>query len=72
LNSMMRDEDHARWFIEKHQDKLLYGSDCNDLAGTGPTCQGWLTIQTIGRLSPSDEAKRKILFGNAARLIRLA
>jgi len=23
-----RDEDHARQFILRHQDKLLYGSDC--------------------------------------------
>ena len=72
LNSMMRDEDHARWFIAKHQDKLLYGSDCNDHAGTGPTCQGWMTIRTIGRLAPDQAAERKILSGNAARLMRLA
>lgn len=72
LNSMMRDEEHARWFIKKHQDKLLYGSDCNDRAGTGPTCQGWMTIQTIGRLAPDEAAKRKILFDNAGRMFRLA
>jgi predicted TIM-barrel fold metal-dependent hydrolase len=71
LNSMMRDEEHARWFIEKHQDKLLYGSDCNDRAGTGPTCQGWMTIQTIRRLAPDEAARRKILFENAARLLHL-
>ena len=71
LNSMMRDEDHARWFIEKHQDKLLYGSDCNDHAGTGPTCQGWMTIQTIGRLAQDEGAKRKILYANSARMFRI-
>jgi predicted TIM-barrel fold metal-dependent hydrolase len=30
LNALTRDEDHARAFIERHQDKLIYGSDCND------------------------------------------
>jgi predicted TIM-barrel fold metal-dependent hydrolase len=72
LNSMMRDEDHARAFLARHQDKLLYGSDCNDRAGTGPTCQGWMTIQTINRLAPDEAAKRKIFYGNSARLFRLA
>jgi predicted TIM-barrel fold metal-dependent hydrolase len=71
LNSMMRDEDHARAFLARHQDKLLYGSDCNDRAGTGPTCQGWMTIQTINRLAPDDVAKRKILYENSARMFRL-
>ena len=29
LNALIRDEEHARGFIERHQDKLLYGSDCH-------------------------------------------
>ena len=30
LNALTRDEDHAREFLRRHQDKILYGSDCND------------------------------------------
>jgi predicted TIM-barrel fold metal-dependent hydrolase len=71
LNSMTRDEDHAREFLKRHQDKLLYGSDCNDKAGTGTACQGAGTIAAIRRLSASKEIERKLLYDNARRLFRL-
>ena len=31
LNALTRDEDHAREFIKRHQDKLLFGSDCTEI-----------------------------------------
>jgi uncharacterized protein len=71
LNALRRDEDHARWFIEKHQDKLLYGSDCDDRVGSGPKCQGAQTIAEIRRLSPSKAVERKLLYQNARKLLRL-
>jgi predicted TIM-barrel fold metal-dependent hydrolase len=71
LNSMLRDEDHARDFLKRHQDKLLFGSDCNDREGSGPKCQGSQTIAAIRRLAPGHQAERKILYGNAAKLLRL-
>jgi len=71
LNALRRDEDHARWFIEKHQDKLLYGSDCDDRVGSGPKCQGAQTIAEIRSLAPSKAVERKILYGNAKKLLRL-
>ncbi len=40
LNALLRDEDHARAFLARHQDKLLYGSDCSDRVGSGPKCSG--------------------------------
>ena len=33
LNALLRDEEHARGFLTRHQDKLMYGSDCNDAVG---------------------------------------
>ncbi|MFV1994724.1 MAG: amidohydrolase family protein, partial [Verrucomicrobiales bacterium] len=39
-NSITRDEDHARAFIARHQDQLLYGSDCADIEGKGDKCSG--------------------------------
>ena len=67
LNSMLRDEDHARGFLERHQDRLLFGSDCNDSeAGTG-RCTGTLILRAIRRLA-SPAAVPKILSGNALRL----
>jgi predicted TIM-barrel fold metal-dependent hydrolase len=71
LNSLLRDEDHARGFIERHQDKLLYGSDCNDAIGHGQECQGARTIAAVRRLSPSKEIERKLLYNNSKRLFRL-
>ncbi len=71
LNSMVRDEDHARGFLERHQDKIMFGSDCNDIAGRGPSCQGWLTIHTVRRLAPSKKIERKILYENAKRMFSL-
>jgi uncharacterized protein len=71
LNALLRDEDHARDFLKRHQDKLLFGSDCNDREGAGPKCQGSQTIAAIRRLAPDKKVERKLLYGNAARLLRL-
>lgn len=68
LNALTRDEDHARAFLERHQDKILYGSDCLDHFGRAPECQGAQTIAAIRRLAPSRAIERKILFGNAAKM----
>lgn len=69
LNFFLRDEDHARWFLERHQDKLLFGSDCADAIGRGPGCQGAQTLAQVRRLVEDREARRKILSGNARRLM---
>jgi predicted TIM-barrel fold metal-dependent hydrolase len=71
LNSLIRDEDHARQFLERHQDKLLFGSDCTDAEGLISTCQGARTIAEIRKLSSSKSIERKLLFDNAKKLFRL-
>ena len=71
LNAIKRDEDHARGFFDRHQDKLMYGSDCPDPAGFGPTCTGAGMISAIRRLSPSKDVERKILYHNAKKLYKL-
>lgn len=71
LNSLTRDEDHTREFLKRHQDKLLYGSDCNDTIGRGRGCQGAQTIATIRRLAANKEIERKILYGNSKKLFRI-
>ena len=71
LGALVRDEDHARGFLERHQDKLLYGSDCNDTIGRGPGCQGAQTIAAIRRLAPSKAIERKLLYENAKKLMKL-
>ncbi len=71
LNSLRRDEDHTRGFLDRHQDKLMYGSDCNDSLGRGPGCQGAQTIKTISELSLNDDIRAKIFYRNAARLLKI-
>jgi predicted TIM-barrel fold metal-dependent hydrolase len=71
LNALQRDEDHARAFLARHQDKLLYGSDCSDRIGSGPKCSGSQQLATVRRLSPNPQATEKMLYGNAARLFRI-
>jgi predicted TIM-barrel fold metal-dependent hydrolase len=71
LNSLLRDEDHTRWFLEKHQDKILYGSDCADTLGRGPGCQGAGTIAAIRKYAANKTVERKILHDNSRQLFRL-
>jgi predicted TIM-barrel fold metal-dependent hydrolase len=71
LNAFTRDEDHAREFIRRHQDKLLFGSDCNDSDGHGSKCSGAQMIAAIRRLSPTKDIQRKLLYQNARRVFRI-
>jgi len=71
LNFQTRDEDHARWFIDKHQNKLLLGTDCDERVGRGAKCDGAQIIAGIRRLAPNKAAERKILYENAKKLLRI-
>ena len=71
-NSMLRDEEQARGFLKRHQDKLLFGSDCSDPAGKGEKCIGTNTLAAIRRLAPDATAVRKILHDNATRVMRIS
>ncbi|MEO8766577.1 MAG: amidohydrolase family protein [Ginsengibacter sp.] len=75
-HSLTRDEDHARKFLERHQDKLLFGSDCPDPANfegvpPGTPCQAIRTIAEIRKLAPTRQVERKILYENAKKLFKL-
>lgn len=71
LNSMKRDEEQARAFLHRHQDKLMYGSDCDDPAGSGEACQGAQTIAEVRRLVPEARIRRKLFAENAKRVFRI-
>jgi predicted TIM-barrel fold metal-dependent hydrolase len=71
LNALQRDQEHAHEFLKRHQDKLLYGSDCNDHVGTGPKCSGSQQIAMIRKLA-SPEIQKKIFWDNAARIIKVS
>jgi predicted TIM-barrel fold metal-dependent hydrolase len=70
-NALERDPDHARAFIERHQNQLVFGSDCSDHVGHGNICTGWATIQSVRRLASGKAVERKLLYENARRIYRL-
>jgi predicted TIM-barrel fold metal-dependent hydrolase len=69
LNALTRDEGFTREFLVRHQNKLIFGSDCSDSEGAGEKCIGSQTIATIRRLA-SPDVQRKLLYGNAKKLFR--
>lgn len=71
LNALTRDELFTADFLARHQDRLLFGSDCSDSDGAGAGCQGSQTIAALRRLAPSRAIERKLLYGNARQLFRL-
>ena len=70
LNAFQRDEAQAGEFIERHQDKLLYGSDCSDHVGTGLKCSGSQQIAEMKKLA-SPAIQKKLFWDNAARIVKL-
>jgi predicted TIM-barrel fold metal-dependent hydrolase len=71
LNSMTRDEDHAREFLARHQDKLMFGSDCDDSVGRGEACTGASILAAVRRLAPNQDAIRKMFHSNASRILKI-
>src|SRR4029079_6677709 len=59
LNALTRDEAFARDFGARHQDKLIFGSDCSDPDGAGTSCLGAQIIAAVRRLAPDKGAERK-------------
>jgi predicted TIM-barrel fold metal-dependent hydrolase len=71
LNFLVRDSEFAAGFIERHQNKLLFGSDCDDVLGAGPGCQGAQILANLRKLAPNKQVERKILYENARKLLKL-
>lgn len=69
LNALLRDETFTREFFNRHQNKLMYGSDCQDADTKAKECSGIKCLEAVRRLSPSKKVERKILYENAQRLL---
>ena len=70
-SALKRDPEHARGFLARHQDKLMFGSDCTDVTGLPANCSGARQIAQVRQFAPNKAAERKILYGNAKKLFRL-
>lgn len=71
LNSYLRDEDFTRDFFTRHQDKLIFGSDCADSVGEGKACDGAQIIAAVRRLASAKSVERKLLYENAKKMFKL-
>jgi len=71
LNAFKRDEEHGRDFFVRHQDKLIYGSDCNDSVGFGEKCLGAQMIAEIRKLVPTAKIRQKLFSGNAKKVFTI-
>lgn len=71
LNALTRDEAFTGNYFIRHQDKLIYGSDCADAAGKGKACDGSQIIEAVRRLAPTKKVERKLLYENAKKVFRL-
>jgi predicted TIM-barrel fold metal-dependent hydrolase len=69
-NAFKRDPEHARAFLQRHQDKLLFGSDCTDVTAELAVCSGARQIAQIRQFAPTKAVERKLLFENAKKLFR--
>jgi len=71
LNALTRDADFTPDFLKRHQDKLVFGSDCEDTVGSGDKCQGAQILAAIRRFAPGRKIEGKILHDNAKKLLKL-
>ena len=81
-NSLGRDPDFAARFLERHQDKLMFGSDCpcRDGAGAGQVSQEkWIKDKCVARETlaalrklAAPEVFRKIAWANGMKLLRIS
>lgn len=71
LNALTRDEAFTGNFLNRYQDKLLFGSDCADSIGKGKACDGSQIIEAVRKLAPTKKVERKLLYENAKKLFRL-
>jgi len=68
-NSITRDEEQGAQFLMRHQDKLLFGSDCSDPVAGSEKCIGVPTLALLRKLIPDQAILRKILHDNAKKIM---
>ena len=71
LNALLRDEDHAREFLKRHQNKLMYGSDCNDSEGEGTGARARSSSQPCGVSPPIRNRRRKFCTATRSQLLKI-
>jgi predicted TIM-barrel fold metal-dependent hydrolase len=70
-NALTRDVDFARAFVNRHQDKVLFGSDCICPTGVGATCITVRKFEALAALNLDAKVQAKIYRDNARRVLKL-
>lgn len=70
-NALARDEEHARGFLLRHQEKLMFGSDCQDPDTKSSQCVGLKQLTALRRLVADAGVRQKILSLNARRVLKI-
>ena len=71
LNALQRDPDFTAGFLQRHEQKLMFGSDCPDKEGRGANCTGAQILATVRQYAGSKAVERKILCENAQRVLKI-
>jgi predicted TIM-barrel fold metal-dependent hydrolase len=72
-NFLNRDPEFAAGFLVRHQNKLMFGSDCpcpDGRGGTSGRCIARATLTVLKKLAPPD-VFRKIVWENGTRLLKM-
>jgi predicted TIM-barrel fold metal-dependent hydrolase len=70
-NGLTRDVGFARAFVRRHQDKILFGSDCICPTGAGPACITVRKLEALAALQLDEGVQAKIFRDNARRVLKL-
>jgi len=81
-NALGRDPEFAAAFLERHRDKLMFGSDCVCLDGHGAgqnSREAWINGKCVARETltalkqlASPDVFRKITWGNGVKLLKIS
>jgi uncharacterized protein len=69
--ALLRDPDFSKELLERHQDKLMFGSDCPCPGGSGATCLSIIKLVALNQLRLSPAIEQKIYLANAQKLFGL-
>jgi uncharacterized protein len=68
--ALARDPEFMADFLVRHQEKLVYGSDCPCKTGVGPICTAAVKQRLLKQMCPSQDVLEKLLFRNARKIYR--
>jgi uncharacterized protein len=69
--ALLRDPDFAKDFVNRHQDKIMFGTDCPCQTGNTATCWAVIKLVALNQLQLSDAVKQKIYLTNAQKLLKI-